>query len=34
MIIQGKTKPVPSIDRKFPARNSRVLPDSRELISA
>src|ERR1700730_2320131 len=33
MIIHGKAKPVPSIDRKFPARNSRVLPESRGLIS-
>jgi len=34
MIIHGKTKPVPNIDRVFPARNSRVLPESRGFISS
>jgi hypothetical protein len=34
MIMNGNTKPVPSIERKFPARNSRVLPESRGLISS
>ncbi len=32
--MNGKTKPVPSIERKFPARNSRVLPESRDVISS
>src|SRR5580658_4316896 len=34
MIMNGKTKPVPSIERKFPTRNSRVLEESRGLISS